>query len=110
MADVVFLYVTAPEDAAAAMAETLVEARLAACVNIIPRIRSVYRWKGAVDRGEEAAMIVKTLAGTAGAARAAIERLHPYKTPVIAALGIDQEKSGDAFLNWVSSELSETFL
>ena len=82
--------------------------RLAACVNIFPRIRSVYRWRGAVERGEEAAMIVKTTGAKVGPARAAIERLHPYETPVIAAIAIDAGMSGGAFADWVRTELTET--
>ena len=110
MNEVVFLYVTAPDEAAAAaIAETLVGESLAACVNIFPRIRSVYRWKGAVERSGEAALIVKTTAAKAAAARSAIERAHPYETPVIAALGVDGVRSGAAFLDWIESELSETF-
>lgn len=111
MDDIVFLYVTAPDEAlATSIADTLVGERLAACVNIIPGVRSVYRWKGAVERGEEAAMIVKTTAATAAAARAAIARLHPYETPVIAAIGVDAANSGGPFLDWVRNELAETFL
>jgi periplasmic divalent cation tolerance protein len=110
MTEVVFFYVTAPDEAsAAAIADALVSEGLAACVNIFPRIRSVYRWKGAVERGEEAALIVKTTIAKAAAARTALERAHPYETPVIAALGIDSDRSGAAFIDWISSELSETF-
>ena len=104
-----FLYVTAPdEDAASRIAEALVEARAAACVNIFPRIRSVYRWNGAVERGEETAMIVKTTAACAGNARAMIERLHPYDTPVIAALPIDAAHSGEKFVDWIKAAVLET--
>lgn len=108
MDEVVFLYVTAPSEAADKIAEALVAERLAACVNTYPGVRSVYRWKGAIERGVEASMIVKTTGAKAAATRAAIERLHPYETPVIAAIGIDAAKSGPAFLNWVRSELAET--
>ncbi len=104
-----FLYVTAPdEDAATRIAEALVEARAAACVNILPRIRSVYRWNSAVERSEETAMIVKTTAARAGFARALIERLHPYDTPVIAAFSIDAGNSGEKFVDWIKAEVLET--
>ena len=109
MDEVVFLYVTTPdEDTAARIAEALIEARAAACVNILPRIRSVYRWNGAVERGEEAAMIVKTTAGRSCEARAVVERHHPYATPAIAALSIDSEKSGEKFVKWIEAEVLET--
>lgn len=109
MDDIVFLYVTAPDEAvAAAIAEALVGDRLAACVTIVPRIRSIYRWNGIVERGAEASMIVKTTAAKAAAARASIEQRHPYVTPVIAAIAIDAAKSGQAFYTWIQSELAET--
>ena len=110
MDEVIFLYVTAPDDAAAArIAETLVSERHAACVNIMPCVKSVYRWKGAIERGEETAMIVKTTSAKAASARALIERLHPYETPVIAAIAVDAARSGGAFLDWIANELGETF-
>ncbi len=110
MDGVVFLYVTAPDEAAAAaMAEALVSEGLAACVNIMPRIRSVYRWKGAVERSEEAAMIVKSTQSLAKMARDRLEQLHPYETPVIAAISVNGAFSGHEFLGWVNSELAETF-
>lgn len=106
---VVFLYVTAPDDAAAdAIASALVQDGFAACVNILPRIRSVYRWKGVVERAEETAMIVKTTAARAVAARGLIERLHPHETPAIAAITVSGELSGDKFLAWINAEISET--
>ncbi len=109
MEPIVFLYVTAPDDAAARrIAEALVEGRLAACVNILPRIRSVYRWKGEIERADEAAMIVKTTAARAVAARALIQSLHPYETPTIAALAVDAERSGEKFVGWIASETMET--
>lgn len=108
MDDVVFLYVTAPSGTAPAIAEALIGERLAACVNIAPRIQSIYRWNGAIERCEEASMIVKTTAAKAEQARDAIERLHPYKTPVIAAIAVDHAKSGGPFLDWIKNELTET--
>ncbi|HBK92885.1 MAG TPA: divalent-cation tolerance protein CutA [Parvularcula sp.] len=109
MGEVIFLYVTAPGEAAiTAMADTLVTEGLAACVNILPRIRSVYRWKGAIERSEEAAMIVKTTEALADKARRRLEHLHPYETPVIAAFSVVAARSGGGFLNWMACELSET--
>lgn len=109
MEPILFLYVTAPDDdAASRIADALVEARAAACVNIFPRIRSVYRWNGAVERSEETAMIVKTTAARSGAARALIERLHPYDTPVIAALPLNAGKSGEKFVDWIKAAVLET--
>lgn len=109
MGPIVFLYVTAPDEAVASrIAETLVEARAAACVNILPLIRSVYRWDNVVERAEETAMIVKTSAARAVAARMLIEQIHPYETPAITAVPIDAEKSGEKFIAWIIREVTET--
>jgi periplasmic divalent cation tolerance protein len=109
MEPIVFLYVTAPDDAVAArIADALIDDRAAACVNILPRIRSVYRWKGSVEHGEETAMIVKTTASKVAKARTLIERLHPFETPAIAALPIDSGYSGAKFVDWIGREVSET--
>ncbi|MFN3961082.1 MAG: divalent-cation tolerance protein CutA [Parvularculaceae bacterium] len=109
MALIVFLYVTAPDEAGAArIAEALIGSRAAACVNILPRITSVYRWRDGVERAEETAMIVKTTAAKAAAARALIEKLHPYETPAIAALPIDFPGSAKKFIRWIETETAET--
>jgi periplasmic divalent cation tolerance protein len=67
----------------------LVGERLAACVNILPGMISVYRWQGAVERAEEAGMIVKTRASIAKPVCAAVKAGHPYDTPAILALPIE---------------------
>ncbi len=109
MNEILFLYATAPDDdTASRIAEALVDARAAACVNILPHIRSVYRWNGAVERSQETGMIVKTTAARSGEARALIERLHPYDTPAIAALPIDAGNSGEKFVGWIKAAVLET--
>src|SRR5262249_10454281 len=78
----VFVYTTFPSVVEAEKAgNALVGARLAACVNILPGMISVYRWQGAVERAEEAVMIVKTRASLAEAVRASVKATHPYNTP-----------------------------
>ena len=67
----------------------LVERRLCACVNILPGMVSLYRWQGAIERGEEAVMIVKTRASLAEAVRAAVRELHSYATPAILVLPVE---------------------
>lgn len=104
-----FLYATAPDRAVAeAVAEALLAARLAACVNVFPDMTSLYRWNGAVRRDAEVAMIVKTTAGLAAAARDAILAAHPYDTPAIASLVIEPEGSHGAFLDWIRAETHKT--
>jgi len=67
----------------------LVERRLCACVNILPGMVSLYWWEGAIERGEEVVMIIKTRAALAEAVRQAVRQLHSYSTPAILVLPIE---------------------
>jgi periplasmic divalent cation tolerance protein len=87
---VVFLYTTHPSVVEAErIGRELVEKRLCACVNILPGMVSLYWWQGAIERGEEAVMIVKTRAALAEPVRAAVRQLHSYTTPAILVLPIE---------------------
>ncbi len=90
----VFVYTTYPSVVEAEKAgRAVVERRLGACVNILPGMISHYWWEGAVERGEEAVMIIKTRASLAESVRGAVKETHPYTTPailVIALEGVDQ--------------------
>lgn len=101
MADIAFLYVTAPDETTAhRIGAKLIEEDLAACVNILGRIQSLYKWDGEIRDDAETAMIVKTAAPAA--ARDRILALHPYETPAVVALGISPEGSSPAFLDWIA--------
>ncbi|MBT8472544.1 MAG: divalent-cation tolerance protein CutA [Marinicaulis sp.] len=103
--EVVFLYVTAPDaDVADQIAETVIADKCAACVNILPGMRSVYEWGGKVECAEECVLIVKTTAAAAPAARDAIINAHPFDTPCVAALPVDPAGSSTAFLDWICAE------
>jgi periplasmic divalent cation tolerance protein len=92
-----------PDRAAAeTLADTLIEKRLAACVNILAPCRSVYRWKGAVQHDEEHPMLIKTTAERYAALEAAIRAGHPYELPEIIALEV--EHGLPAYLSWVAGE------
>ncbi len=97
------VYTTFPDEgAAASIAEALVGEKLAACVNIIPGMRSVYAWKGAVERGEELVGLIKTPEGLADHVRTRLKALHPYETPIILFL---EPTGGDAdTLAWLAAE------
>ncbi len=84
------------------LAESLVEARLAACVNILAPCRSVYRWKGAVEAAEEHPMLIKTTRDRYAALEAAIRGGHPYELPEIIAVPLAAGFS--AYLDWVAAE------
>ncbi len=92
-----------PDRAAAErLAEAVVEKRLAACANILAPCRSVYRWKGAVQRDEEHPVLIKRTGERYAALEAAIRALHPYELPEIIAVPI--ERGLAAYLDWVASE------
>ena len=102
MPDIVFLYVTAPDlKTAQKLAETLVAGKLAACVNILPGMQSIYEWQGKIEQADEVVMIVKTTVAAAPAARETIIKAHPYETPCIAALPVNAPLSAEAFLKWI---------
>jgi periplasmic divalent cation tolerance protein len=99
----VFVYTTWPTAVEAeAAGRRLVERRLAACVNILPHMTSIYRWQGAVERGEEAVMIIKTRATLAAEVFEAVKGLHSYETPAILVMSLESvEKS---YLGWLLAE------
>jgi periplasmic divalent cation tolerance protein len=99
----VFVYTTWPSVVEAEKAgNALVGARLAACVNVLPGMISVYRWQGAVERAEEAVMIVKTRASLAEAVRASVKATHPYDTPAIVV--IPAESVDERYFAWILAE------
>jgi periplasmic divalent cation tolerance protein len=87
---VVFVYTTYPSIVEAEQAgRELVQRRLCACVNILPGMVSLYWWEGAIERGEEVVMIIKTRAALAEAIQEAVRQLHSYTTPAILVLPIE---------------------
>lgn len=85
--DVVLVLTTVSlEDDAQRLAAALVERRLAACVNVVPGVRSIYRWQGAVQDDRELLLVVKTTRDRLEDAMAAIGELHPYEVPEIVTL------------------------
>ena len=90
------------EETANRIALAMVEAKLAACVNILPRVQSIYRWQGAVESAAEVPLLIKTTAAAYPALEAAIRENHPYDVPEIIALPITAGLP--AYLNWVAEE------
>jgi periplasmic divalent cation tolerance protein len=85
------------------IASALVEAREAACVNIVPGIRSIYRWEGKVNDEEEVLLLIKSTSEKFEAIRSRICKLHTYQTPEVIAFPIT---AGDAgYLNWLHASL-----
>jgi len=84
---------------AIALAKTLVEERLAACVNVLPPMISIYRWKGSVEHDKEHQIVIKTTADRLAALEARLRQLHPYELPVF--LVVDPAGGGSTYLAWV---------
>ncbi|MCK6552190.1 divalent-cation tolerance protein CutA [Myxococcota bacterium] len=93
------MYVTAPEAAARDLARQLVARRLAACVNIVPQVRSVYAWKGEVHEDVESLLVIKVARAGFEALRAAVIELHPYELPEVIAL--DVPLAHEPYAAWV---------
>lgn len=91
---------------AAAVARTLVEERLAACVNLLPGVLSVYRWQDALEQAEEVQAIIKTRDDCLPALMARLRSLHPYDCPELIAL--DAVAGLPAYLDWVRSTCRHT--
>ena len=98
--DKIVVLITAPaEEDAAKMARALVDGRLAACVNIVRGVRSIYRWKGEVCDEPECLMVVKTVSENFEALKSRVREMHPYEVPEIIALPV--VKGLGAYLEWV---------
>jgi periplasmic divalent cation tolerance protein len=82
----------------------LVQERLAACVNILPGMRSIYRWKGAVEEADEVLLLIKTTGARFAALRDRVKELHPYETPEIVGLPVAEGLSN--YLGWIREEVS----
>jgi periplasmic divalent cation tolerance protein len=83
---------------AAAFARTLVEERLAACVNVLPAMTSIYRWKGSVEQEREQQLVMKTTAGRVDALAARLRELHPYELPEFIVLDATASAAYEAWV------------
>ena len=99
--------VTVPNaEVAETLAEALVGERLAACVSLLPAMRSIYRWQGAIARDSEMLCLMKTTAGQFERLRARVVELHPYQLPEVIALPI---VAGHApYLAWIAASVTAT--
>ena len=104
MTDAVVVLVTAPSaEKAAELARTLVEEQLAACGNVLPGLRSIYRWEGKVHDEPEALLILKTRAPLFEALRARVVALHPYQVPEV--LRLDVAGGHLPYLEWIGASV-----
>ncbi len=92
------------KEAAEKLGQQLVERRLAACVNIVGPIRSIYRWKSKVQNEQEYLLLIKTTTAHAAELPSAFRGLHPYDLPECVVLPV--ERGSDEYLAWIAAEVS----
>ena len=106
MGDVVVVLTTVPTGSKGEeIGRTLVEERLAACVNVLAPMTSIYRWRGAVERESEQQMIIKTTRGRVPAVQSRLAALHPYELPEFLVLAVADSSS--AYFEWIGQETAE---
>jgi periplasmic divalent cation tolerance protein len=101
---IVVLSTCGSPDEAQRLARALVEKRLAACVNIIPGVRSVYHWKDAIEEEEEVLLVIKTSRLLLEDLRSEIERLHSYEVPEVIAMQVVD--GSERYMAWLERELA----
>ena len=99
----VVLSTVSNSDEARTIAKALVEKQLAACVNLVGPIQSIYRWKDEIEDTQEFLLIIKTIADNVSRLREELVRLHSYDVPECIALGI--ESGLPAYLDWISESV-----
>ena len=101
--DPILIYTTFAEPAdARRVGKALVEARLAACVNIFDGMTAIYEWQGALEEAGETVKLIKTRRGLQAQALAEAERLHPYETPALLVIPVDG--GGAEFFAWIAAQ------
>lgn len=104
MTDNIAVFMTAAnEDEATNIAKTLVEERLCACVNIVPKIRSIYRWEGKICDDQEVMLIAKSTSSLAPAIVERVKALHSYDTPEVICLPV--ASGSNDYLGWINQSV-----
>ena len=97
----IVVFTNVPDNATAtALAQALLDERLAACVNILPPMQSIYRWQGKVERANERQLLIKTSLGRWRALEKRLKELHPYDVPEFLVVMID--KTATDYLSWLA--------
>ncbi len=105
MTDAIVVLVTTPTpERAAEIARALVDERLAACGNVVPGVRSIYRWEGRVQEDAEALLVLKSTRARFEALRDRVLALHPYEVPEVIVLAV--EAGSAPYLEWIAAETS----
>jgi periplasmic divalent cation tolerance protein len=102
---IVVLATCASEEEAERLARLLVEARLAACVSVVPRLKSFYRWKGEIESADEFLLVIKSSRPLFGALRAELQKHHSYEVPEVIALPVVDGAA--EYLDWLAANLQD---
>lgn len=105
MQAIVVVTTVGTEEQAHVIAREIIARRLAACVNIVPGVRSVYRWKGSICTDSEWMLVAKTLEGEFDALAATIRELHSYELPEI--LSFPVQRGDQSFLEWIAASVDK---
>lgn len=106
MTELLVVFVTVGNEVdAGRIARTILEERLAACVNILPGIHSIYHWEGTIEGDSEALLIIKTSRELLEDLKTKIREIHPYEVPELIALGV--EDGLDSYIDWALGELRQ---
>ena len=105
MRAIVVVTTVGTEEQAYLIAREIVARRQAACVNIVPGIRSIYRWKGKICKDGELLLLAKTLEGEFEGVAATIRELHNYELPEILSFGVTRGEQG--FLDWIAGSVDK---
>jgi periplasmic divalent cation tolerance protein len=106
MTDVVLVLSTVPDDASAeTLARTLVDEKLAACVNVLAPMVSIYRWKDAVEQSAERQLVIKTTRGLVPSLGKRLKELHSYELPELIVISADG--GAKDYLDWVVREVQD---
>ena len=106
MTDKIIVFVTCEsKEQAETIAQAVVTEKLAACVNVLPPMTSVYRWKGAIEEDREQQLVIKTTSDRVAAIEARFRELHPYELPEFVILDAD---ASAAYLAWMRDSLTAT--
>ena len=106
MADALEIHVTMPDaERAAALARALIDEALAACVNVVPGVRSIYLWEGRIQEDDEVLCLIKTRPAIFDRVRRRILELHPYDVPEILAFAVDE--GSPTYLDWLRAATAD---